>query len=106
MTDTVFRTRITELFGIRYPILMGDMQHFGRSALVAAVVNAGAMGYIASPRSYDSLGAYRRNLRRCRELTAGRACGLNLAISPRHVPLPRDLAAGQPPLPRCPGRGR
>lgn len=82
MTAPVFRTRITDLFGIRHPILMGGMQHYGQSALVAAVVNAGAMGYI-TPRSFDSLDAYRRDLRKCRELADGRAFGVNLTISAR-----------------------
>ena len=82
MQAPVFRTRITELFGIRHPILLGGMHQLGRSGVVAAVVNAGAMGFI-TPRSFDSLDEYRRDLRRCRELTGGRAFGVNLTISRR-----------------------
>ena len=59
MTRPVFRTRVTELFGIDHPILLGGMHHLGQSGLVAAVVNAGAMGFI-TPRSFDSLDEYRR----------------------------------------------
>ena len=82
MTRPVFRTRVTELFGIDHPILLGGMHHLGQSGLVAAVVNAGAMGFI-TPRSFDSLDEYRRDLRRCRALTDGRAFGVNLTISRR-----------------------
>ena len=78
----VFRTRITELFGIRHPLLLGGLHHLGESTLVAAVVNAGAMGYITA-RSFDDLHDYRRDLRRCRELTGGKPFGVNLTISRR-----------------------
>lgn len=85
-----FRTRITELFGIRHPILLGGMHHLGQSGIVAAVVNAGAMGFITA-RSFDSLDDLRADLRRCRELTEGKAFGVNLTLSRRpganrHVP--------------------
>lgn len=82
MTTPPFRTRITELFGIDHPILLGGMHHLGRSGVVAGVVNAGAMGFI-TPRSFDSLDEYRADLRRCRELTGGRPFGVNLTISRR-----------------------
>lgn len=78
----VFRTRITELFGIRHPLLLGGLHHLGESTLVAAVVNAGAMGYVTA-RSFDDLDDYRRDLRRCRELTGGKPFGVNLTISRR-----------------------
>jgi hypothetical protein len=31
-----FRARITELFGIRHPILLGGMHHQGQSGIVAS----------------------------------------------------------------------
>ncbi|MEJ8821052.1 nitronate monooxygenase [Variovorax humicola] len=85
-----FRTRITDLFGIRHPILLGGMHHLGQSGIVAAVVNAGAMGFITA-RSFESLEDLRADLRRCRELTQGKAFGVNLTLSRRpganrHVP--------------------
>lgn len=91
MTPPVFRNRITELFGIRHPILIGGMLHIGRSGLVSAVVNAGAMGFI-TPRSFDSLPAYRADLQRCRDLTEGRPFGVNLTIS-RRAGFNRDTMA-------------
>ena len=82
MISPAFDTRITRLFGIRHPLLLGGMHHLGRSRLVAGVVNAGAMGVI-TPRSFDSLSAYRNDLRNCRDLTEGRPFGVNLTISRR-----------------------
>ncbi|MGJ7524956.1 NAD(P)H-dependent flavin oxidoreductase [Variovorax sp. GB1P17] len=78
----IFRTRITELFGIRHPILLGGMHHLGQSDIVAAVVNAGAMGFITA-RSFDVLDDFRADLRRCRALTDGKAFGVNLTLSRR-----------------------
>ena len=38
------KTRITELFGIRYPIMLGGMHYVGFAELAAAVSNAGGLG--------------------------------------------------------------
>ena len=42
------KTRITEMFGIEHPIVMGGMQGVGRAELVAAVGNAGAIGFLTA----------------------------------------------------------
>jgi nitronate monooxygenase len=78
----VFRTAITELFGVEHPILLGGMDHPARSGLVAAVVNAGAMGFI-TPRSFGSMVEFRDDLRRCRDLTHGTPFGVSLSIPRR-----------------------
>ena len=82
MTRAVFRTRITELFGIDHPILCGGLMWLADAAYVGAVVNAGGMGFI-TPRSFADADAYRGQLRRCREITGGRPFGVNLYISAR-----------------------
>jgi NAD(P)H-dependent flavin oxidoreductase YrpB (nitropropane dioxygenase family) len=41
------RTRITELFGIKHPIIQGGMHHVGYAEMAAAVSNAGGLGIIA-----------------------------------------------------------
>ena len=51
----MFKTRITELLGIKYPITQGGMMWLSRAELVAAVSNAGALGilngiYVSNPR--------------------------------------------------------
>lgn len=40
------KTRITEMFGIRYPIIQGGMQNLGVPEFASAVSNAGGMGTI------------------------------------------------------------
>ena len=40
------KTRITELFGIKHPIIQGGMHYVGFAELAAAVSNAGGLGII------------------------------------------------------------
>lgn len=89
----LFRTRITELFGIRHPILAGGLMWLSDAPYVASVVNAGGMGFITS-RSSATLPEFEAQLTRCRGLTGGRPFGVNLSTS-RHtaVPLMTYLAA-------------
>ncbi|MDH2239390.1 nitronate monooxygenase [Pigmentiphaga sp. GD03639] len=75
-------TPITRLFGIRYPVLLGGMMWLSDASLVAAAVNAGAMGFITSRSSAD-VGAFREQLQKCRALTSGKAYGVNLTLSRR-----------------------
>lgn len=44
----MLKTRITELLGIKYPILQGGMAWVSSSALVAAVSNAGGLGVLGA----------------------------------------------------------
>ena len=44
----VFKTRITEMLGIEYPIIQGAIQWLSRAELVSAVSNAGGLGVISS----------------------------------------------------------
>src|SRR4051794_32989745 len=44
----MIRTRFTELVGVEHPIVQGGMQWVGRAELVAAVANAGALGFITA----------------------------------------------------------
>ena len=40
------KTAITELLGIRYPIVQGGMMWVGRAELASAVSNAGGLGIL------------------------------------------------------------
>jgi NAD(P)H-dependent flavin oxidoreductase YrpB (nitropropane dioxygenase family) len=42
------KTRITELFNIRHPIIQGGMHYVGLAPLAAAVSNAGGLGMITA----------------------------------------------------------
>lgn len=82
------RTRFTELFGIEHPVVQGGMQWVGRAPLVAAVAEAGGLGFITAltqPTPED----LRAEIRRCRELTDKRF-GVNLTILPTITPPPYD----------------
>ncbi|PZW48111.1 nitronate monooxygenase [Humitalea rosea] len=81
-----FRTRITELFGIRHPILAGGLMWLSDADYVAAVVNAGGMGFITS-RSFASVRVFQAELERCAALTGGVPFGVNLSTS-RHTDVP------------------
>lgn len=82
----VFRTRITELFGIRHPVLAGGLMWLADAPYVAAVVKAGGMGFITS-RSFATREEFRAELARCRRLAGGLPFGVNLSTS-RHTAVP------------------
>src|ERR1043165_7993192 len=74
------KTRITELLGIRYPIIQGGMQWVGRAELASAVSNAGGLGILTAltqPTPED----LRREIERCRTMT-DQPFGVNLTILP------------------------
>ncbi|MEU7819043.1 nitronate monooxygenase family protein [Pseudonocardia sp. NPDC049154] len=80
------RTRFTEMFGVEHPVAQGGMQWVGRAPLVAAVANAGGLGFITAltqPTPED----LRAEIRRCRELT-DKNFGVNLTILPAITPPP------------------
>ncbi|MDO9380092.1 MAG: nitronate monooxygenase family protein [Nocardioidaceae bacterium] len=82
----MLRTRFTEEFGVEHPIVQGGMQWVGRAGLVAAVANAGALGFITAltqPTPKDLA----EEIRRCRELT-DKPFGVNLTILPSINPPP------------------
>lgn len=81
MRQQIFKTKITELLGISHPILCGGLgPGVSDARYVAAVVNAGGMGFIMA-LGWSDPGEFRAELRRCRELTGGRPFGVNLYIS-------------------------
>ena len=63
------KTRITELFGIKHPIIQGGMHFVGFAEMAAAVSNAGGLGIITglTQSSPQKLGA---EIAKCQTLTA------------------------------------
>ena len=80
------RTRFTDLFEIEHPIAQGGMQWVGRAPLVAAVANAGALGFLTA-LTQPTAEALRNEIRRCRDLTE-KPFGVNLTILPAITPPP------------------
>ena len=87
----MLETRVTELFGIKYPIVGGTMMHVSKPEFVAAISNAGALGMMASAM-YESQDEFRQAVRRVRELT-NKPFGVNLSLFPAMRPIDNDLYA-------------
>ncbi|PLC49867.1 2-nitropropane dioxygenase [Pollutimonas subterranea] len=83
MREQVFATRITSLFGIRHPILCGGLQWLADARYVAAVVNAGAMGFMTCMSFPGNPERFRQEIRLCRKLTQGEPFGVSVSIGRR-----------------------
>jgi NAD(P)H-dependent flavin oxidoreductase YrpB (nitropropane dioxygenase family) len=86
ITDPAFRTAFTEAFGVQHPIVCGGMVAVGRAELIAAVAEAGALGFL-SALTQPTPEALTAEILRCRSMT-DRPFGVNLTILPtvKHVP--------------------
>ncbi|WP_418320118.1 NAD(P)H-dependent flavin oxidoreductase [Piscinibacter sakaiensis] len=80
------QTRITQLLGIRYPIIQGGMMWVGRAELAAAVSNAGGLGTLTA-LTQPSAQALCAEIDRCRRMTAA-PFAVNLTILPSSSPPP------------------
>lgn len=82
------KTRVTELLGIKYPIIQGGMQWVGRAELASAVSNAGGLG-ILTGLTQPTPAALGDEIKRCRTMT-DKPFGVNLTIFPTIKPPPYD----------------
>ena len=87
------QTAITEMFGIRHPIIQGGMHYVGFAELASAVSNAGGLGIITglTQKTPELLA---REIARCRDMT-DRPFGVNLTFLPAFVapPYPEYIRA-------------
>lgn len=74
------RTRITQMLGIRYPIIQGGMQWLANARLAAEVSNAGGLGMITAA-SHASRESLRDEIRAARDLT-DQPVGVNISMLP------------------------
>lgn len=82
----MLKTKFTETFGIEYPIVQGGMQWVGYAELVAAVANAGGLGFITA-LTQPTPEALTKEIAKCRDLT-DKPFGVNLTILPSLNPPP------------------
>ena len=82
------KTRITEMFGIETPIVMGGMTGVGYGELVAAVANAGALGFITA-HMFKSGEELLAEIEKTKKLT-DKPFGVNLTLLPSINPIPYD----------------
>jgi NAD(P)H-dependent flavin oxidoreductase YrpB (nitropropane dioxygenase family) len=64
----VFKTAITEMFGIKYPIICGGMMWLSKPSLCAAISNAGGMGNLTAG-NYETEEEFRQAIRETRKFT-------------------------------------
>ena len=76
----MFQTRITEMFGIEYPIIQGGLMWLARAELAAAVAEAGGIGFMTA-LTHDTPEKLRAEIRKVRELTP-KPFGINLTFLP------------------------
>jgi|TARA_B100001540_G_scaffold130211_1_gene116030 NAD(P)H-dependent flavin oxidoreductase YrpB (nitropropane dioxygenase family) len=84
----MLQTRITELFGIKHPVIQGGMQWVGFAGLVSAVSNAGALGILTAlsqPTPEDLV----KEIEKTRGMT-DQPFGVNLTILPTINPPPYE----------------
>lgn len=74
------KTRITQLFNIKHPIIQGGMHYVGFAELASAVSNAGGLGIITglTLKTPDDLS---KEIQRCQKMT-DRPFGVNLTFLP------------------------
>lgn len=84
----MFRTEVTEILGIEYPITQGGMQWVSRAELVSSVSNAGGLG-ILSALTFPSLEELAAEIRKTRGLT-DKPFGVNITLAPTLRPVDID----------------
>jgi NADH:quinone reductase (non-electrogenic) len=82
------KTRITEIFGIQYPIIQGGLAYLAYAELASAVSNAGGLGQITAA-TLGTPEKLREEIRKVRKLT-DKPFGVNFAIA-RHDGNYKDL---------------
>ncbi|MDF2789864.1 MAG: 2-nitropropane dioxygenase [Neobacillus sp.] len=73
------KTRVTEIFGIKYPIIQGGLAYLAYAELAAAVSNAGGLGQITAA-TLGTPEKLREEIRKVRTLT-NNPFGVNFAIA-------------------------
>ncbi len=84
----MFKTRITDLFGIEYPIIQGGMMWISRAELVAAVANAGCLGIITA-FTFPTPEELAAEIKKTKKLT-DKPFGVNIALLPSLRPVDID----------------
>jgi NAD(P)H-dependent flavin oxidoreductase YrpB (nitropropane dioxygenase family) len=84
----MFKTRVTELLGIEYPIMQGAMTYVSCPELAAAVSNAGGLGTLTSADCQNKK-ELRDRVRKTKSLT-NKPFAVNLSLFPMLRPVDND----------------
>lgn len=91
------KSRITELFGIEYPIIAGGMVWCSGWRLAAAVSNAGGLGLIGAGSMTAEV--LREHITKCKAATAGKPFGVNVPLmKPNSAEMMEVIAQEQVPV--------
>ncbi len=82
------KTRITEIFGIEYPIIQGGMMWISRAELVSAVSNAGGLGIITA-FTFSNTKDLAAEIEKTKDLT-DKPFGVNITLMPTFRPVDID----------------
>ncbi|MCE9650942.1 MAG: nitronate monooxygenase family protein [Parvibaculum sp.] len=87
------KTRITELFGIKHPVIQGGMHFVGLAEMAAAVSNAGGLGIITG-LTQPTPEALAKEIKKCNGMT-DKPFGVNLTFLPgfANPPYPEYIQA-------------
>jgi nitronate monooxygenase len=81
----MFQTRVTQMLGIKYPIIQGAMQWLSRADLVAAVSNAGGLGTMAA-LTFPTAKELQQEIKKARSMTS-KPFAVNVTLLPTRRPL-------------------
>lgn len=84
----MIKNEFTETFGVEHPITCGGMTGVGTAPLIAAVAEAGALGFLTALTQPTPEGLV-REIQRTKDLT-DKPFGVNLTILPTIRPVPYD----------------
>lgn len=82
----MFKTKVTEMLGIKYPIVCGGLNLISGAELAAAVSNAGGLGIFTSAH-LETPEALRKEIRKTKSLT-DKPFGVNISLFPAVKPIP------------------
>ncbi len=78
----IWKTRITQITGIKYPVIMGAFGGWGKSEFASSFSNAGGLGIIAA-LNFPNLEDFKNDLQNMKNLT-DKPFGVNLSL-PHHT---------------------
>ena len=81
----MFKTKITEMLGIKYPIVQGTLQWLSRAELVSAVSNAGGLGVISS-LSFATPKELQHEIKKTKSMT-DKPFAVNITLLPTTQPI-------------------
>jgi len=81
----MFKTRVTEMLGIEYPIIAGPMGNISLAGLVSAVSNAGGLGILVAT-THPTPKELREEIKKTKSMT-DKPFGVNITLLPAAQPI-------------------